>query len=179
MKRKILFKKVYWHSFIIFSQLYSSFTARFFFSRTLGLNTDQILVELESGSGSVVVDVVFLPPESDAISGGDSSDNEDTLPNDINHLGRGTLSQQAELIIYDAVDELPAIIVGDNSLPSVMNDELEWELSAPAKRPHHGQAQELAVAEEKWDEEEQDEEQSLLAGQGSYSVAVCRGAGHI
>ncbi len=105
------------------------------FFKTLGLNTDQILAELESDSGSAAVDVVFLPPERDAISDGDSDDDEDTLPKDLNHLGWGSLSRQAELIIYDAVDELPDIIVGDNSQASVMNDELEQEPAVPAKPP--------------------------------------------
>jgi hypothetical protein len=63
------------------------------FFKTLGLNTDQILAELERGSGSAAVDVVFMPPESDAISDGDSDDDEDTLPKDLNHLDWGTLSQ--------------------------------------------------------------------------------------
>ncbi len=115
------------HIFILYGEI--------LFFKTLGLNTDQILAELESGSGSAAVDVVFMPSESDAISDGDSDDDEDTLPKDLNHLGWGTLSQQAELITYDAVDELPDIIVGDYSQASVMNDELEQEPTVPAKPP--------------------------------------------
>jgi hypothetical protein len=56
-----------------------------------------------------------MPPENDAISDGDSDDDEDALPKDFNHLGRGTLSQQAELVVFhlNAVDKLPYLFVVD------------------------------------------------------------------
>ncbi len=44
--------------------------------RTLRLNTNHIIAQLEIGSGSAAVDVVFMPPESDGVSDGDSNDDE-------------------------------------------------------------------------------------------------------
>lgn len=58
------------------------------------------------------VDVILFPPDDDDNSDEDSEDEEDNLPKDPNHLGRGILSQQAEIILYnndDMADELPDI----------------------------------------------------------------------
>ncbi len=47
----------------------------------------------------------------------------------------------------------------------MLHDKLEQEPAVPAERPHHGQAQELAMVEDA-EEEEQEEEQILQAGSG-------------
>jgi hypothetical protein len=48
-----------------------------------------------------------MPPEDDELTDEDSDDEEEIIPKDPGHLGRGILSQQADLIIYDPDDELP------------------------------------------------------------------------
>jgi hypothetical protein len=53
-------------------------------------------------------DVFLMPPDEDDLTDEDSDDDEDTLPKDANHLGRGLLSQKAELVVYN-VEELPDI----------------------------------------------------------------------
>jgi hypothetical protein len=51
-----------------------------------------------------------MPPDDGDMSDEDSDDEEDTLPKDQNHLGRGILSQQAEVVLYNDDDVLPDII---------------------------------------------------------------------
>jgi hypothetical protein len=51
-----------------------------------------------------------MPPDDGDMSDEDSDDKEDTLPKDQNHLGRGILSQQAEIVLYNDDDILPDII---------------------------------------------------------------------
>ena len=48
-----------------------------------------------------------MPPEDDDVTDEDSEDEEAILPKDPNHLGRGILSQEAEMVILedDADDE--------------------------------------------------------------------------
>jgi len=42
-----------------------------------------------------------MPPVEAELTDGDSDDEEDTQPKDQNHLGRGVLSQEAELVLYN------------------------------------------------------------------------------
>jgi hypothetical protein len=56
------------------------------------------------------VDVILMPPDDGDMSDEDSDDEEDILPKDQNHLGRGILSQQAEVVLYNDEDVLPDII---------------------------------------------------------------------
>lgn len=53
-----------------------------------------------------------MPPDDDGQSDEDSEDEEELLPKDPNHLGRGILSQNAEMVIYNQEDDLPE---GDDS----------------------------------------------------------------
>lgn len=50
------------------------------------------------------VDVFLMPPDDDNNTDEDSDDEEDVMPKDPNHLGKGVLSQKAELLIYETAD---------------------------------------------------------------------------
>lgn len=65
-----------------------------------------------------------MPPDEDDVTDEDSDDDEDTLPKDPNHLGRGVLSQRAELVLYNETEELPEI-----------EDELEEPIGAGEPQP--------------------------------------------
>jgi hypothetical protein len=67
-----------------------------------------------------------LPPDDDEVTDEDSDDNEDAVPMDPNHLGRGILSQQAELVMYSEVEELPDV------------DEVEEPVGVGAEEPQPG-----------------------------------------
>jgi hypothetical protein len=112
--------------------------------RISGLTADEILAEIENfDKAGTSADVFLLPPDEDDVTDEDSDDDEDTLPKDSNHLGRGILSQQAELVVYDGVEELPDI---------------------PEPQPSNSKRARLQQAEEDEDTEEQDQED--MAGDG-------------
>ena len=71
------------------------------------LTADGILGQLEEEQVTLqnAVDVVLMPPEDGELTDEDSEDDEELLPKDPNHFGRGILSQQAELVIFDDDDE--------------------------------------------------------------------------
>ncbi len=62
------------------------------------------MTELENVNLNGPVDVILMPPDDDDNSDEDSEEEEDSLPKDLNHLGRGILSQQAEIIVYNNDD---------------------------------------------------------------------------
>ncbi len=65
-----------------------------------------------------------MPPDEDDVTDEGSDDDEDTLPKDPNHLGRGVLSQRAELVLHNETEELPEI-----------KDELEEPIGAGEPQP--------------------------------------------
>ena len=80
-----------------------------FFSRKVGLTTDEILGNLETLEDDDPVagyDIVLFPPEDEAATDEDSDD-EDELTRDPNRLGKGILSQQAEVVAHGDDEELP------------------------------------------------------------------------
>ncbi len=59
-------------------------------------------------------DIVLFPPEDETLTDEDSDDeDEDQATKNPNHLGKGILSQQAELVVMDN-DELPDLTVVRN-----------------------------------------------------------------
>jgi hypothetical protein len=59
-------------------------------------------------------DIVLFPPEDETLTDEDSDDeDEDQATKNPNHLGKGILSQQAELVAMDN-DELPDLTVVRN-----------------------------------------------------------------
>ena len=84
-------------------------TYELLFLRKKFLTVDGILGHLEEDQVPLhhAVDVVLMPPEDDDVTDKDSEDEEAILPKDPNHLGRGILSQEAEMVILedDADDE--------------------------------------------------------------------------
>ena len=79
------------------------------FSRKVGLTTDEILGNLETLEDDDPVagyDIVLFPPEDEAATDEDSDD-EDELTRDPNRLGKGILSQQAEVVAHGDDEELP------------------------------------------------------------------------
>ncbi len=76
--------------------------------RQVGLTTTEIqgMLETEDMSG-FNMDLFVMPPDEDNVSDEDSEDEDELLPKDINHLGKGVLSQEAELTVYDPRDVLP------------------------------------------------------------------------
>ena len=74
------------------------------------LTANEILAELEEGlhDGDGDTDIYLLPPEGDDdITDEDSDEEEELLGKNPNHLGRGILSQEAELVVRqdDASDD--------------------------------------------------------------------------
>ena len=66
------------------------------------LTANEILAELEEGlhDGDGDTDIYLLPPEGDDdITDEDSDEEEELLGKNPNHLGRGILSQEAELVV--------------------------------------------------------------------------------
>ena len=64
------------------------------------LTANEILAELEEGLHDGDGDIYLLPPEGDDdITDEDSDEEEELLGKNPNHLGRGILSQEAELVV--------------------------------------------------------------------------------
>ena len=64
------------------------------------LTANEILAELEEGLHGGDGDIFLLPPEGDDdITDEDSDEEEELLGKNPNHLGRGILSQEAELVV--------------------------------------------------------------------------------
>jgi len=94
--------------------LFNKCFVRLIFIRVENLTTDAILGILESEeTENRAFDIVITPPLDDGdVTDGDSGDEEDGEPRDLNHLGPGILAAQASLVLYDEVDEnLPDIAV--------------------------------------------------------------------
>jgi hypothetical protein len=82
------------------------------FSRQQDLSVNEIQGILKNKEQeNCACDVLLLPPEQDDISDKDSDGEEGVLPKDPKHLGKGILSQLAELQVYDEKDELPDLTV--------------------------------------------------------------------
>lgn len=79
------------------------------------------------------VDVILLPPADDALSDEDSDLEEDVLPKDPNHLGRGVLTMQAELTYFDVEDELPDLELVNEEGETV--EEIQDETADPRPGP--------------------------------------------
>lgn len=77
----------------------------FIYFRYVGLTTDEILGHLEEMDSHMKADVVLFPPEDNDITDEDSEDEEELQEKDVNHLGRGVLSQAAELITHVLQEE--------------------------------------------------------------------------
>ena len=68
--------------------------------RVQNLTANEILAELEEGLHDGDGDIYLLPPEGDDdITDEDSDEEEELLGKNPNHLGRGILSQEAELVV--------------------------------------------------------------------------------
>jgi hypothetical protein len=80
------------------------------FFRTVGLTTNEILGQLENSDDDTPVEgygIILIPPEEELLTDEDSDEeDEDGMSMDPNHLGKGILSSQAELVVFDD-DELP------------------------------------------------------------------------
>ena len=83
--------------------LHKLFLSQFFLVfRVQNLTANEILAELEEGlhDGDGDTDIYLLPPEGDDdITDEDSDEEEELLGKNPNHLGRGILSQEAELVV--------------------------------------------------------------------------------
>jgi len=75
----------------------------FFFYRIRGLTTHEILGHLEDQD--VAADVVLLPPDDDGLTDEDSDGDEEMQLMDPNHLGKGLLLQNAELVLHNDNEE--------------------------------------------------------------------------
>ena len=65
-----------------------------------------------------------MPPVEAELTDGDSDDEEETQPKDQNHLGRGVLSQEAELVLYNGD---PATAITDREAASTSTSKKEEE----------------------------------------------------
>ena len=81
--------------------LHKLFLSQFFLVfRVQNLTANEILAELEEGLHGGDGDIFLLPPEGDDdITDEDSDEEEELLGKNPNHLGRGILSQEAELVV--------------------------------------------------------------------------------
>jgi hypothetical protein len=61
----------------------------------------------ECESKGIALDVNLMPPDDADLTDEDSDEDEDSLPKDLNHLGRGILTQDAEIVEYDTEDTMP------------------------------------------------------------------------
>ncbi len=90
--------------------------------RKQGLTCDEILGELEvdemDGRQDGTPDIVLFPPEEDEMTDEDSDyEDEDIMEKNPNRLGKGILSQLAELVVHKD-EELPDLTVVSN-FPSI------------------------------------------------------------
>ena len=104
----------------------------------VGLNASEIIGLLEMQEELTrPVDIVMMPPDESDISDEDSDNEEDRLPKDPNHLGHGSLSQAADLVLFDdADDELPQVMEVDETgkLTAVEDGETVGEKEKGTKR---------------------------------------------
>ena len=104
----------------------------------VGLNASKIIGLLEMQEELTrPVDIVMMPPDESDISDEDSDNEEDRLPKDPNHLGHGSLSQAADLVLFDdADDELPQVMEVDETgkLTAVEDGETVGEKEKGTKR---------------------------------------------
>jgi hypothetical protein len=95
-----------WLSFLhLITPIFASFSFRI-----CGLPTAEILCQLENNQGQGAVDVALFPPDEE-MTDEDSDEEDEAIPKDINHLGRGILTQQGELVMYNDNEELPDLTV--------------------------------------------------------------------
>ena len=69
------------------------------FFRKRGLTTNEIASWFEDEPPNTACDIILMPSEDAEQSDEDSEDDDTTDPKDINHLGKGTLIQEAEMDI--------------------------------------------------------------------------------
>jgi hypothetical protein len=129
------------------------------FSRQQGLSVDEIQGILEEEEQeNRACDVLLLPSEEDDVSDEDSDDEEGVLPKDPNHLGKGILSQLAELQVYDEEDELPDLTVVNTAgdVVNIIPDETAAQQQAGPSQSTRGKKRQRRDEEEE-EEEEEDE----------------------
>ncbi len=104
-----------------------------------------------------------MPPEQDDISNEESDDEVGVLPKDPNHLGKGILSQLAELQVYDLEDELPDLTVGstDGDVVEIIADDTAAEPQAGPSQCTRGKKQQQTDEEDEDDNEDKDEEDEM------------------
>jgi hypothetical protein len=133
--------------------------------RSVGLTANDILGGLEvSGENAPQgdYDIVLFPLEDETLTDEDSDDeDEDQATENPNHLGKGILSQQAELMVMDN-DELPDLTVvnSEGEIIKVVEDEtaaggLQQPPCCPVRTRAHATVREDEGMEE--DEEDKDE----------------------
>lgn len=78
------------------------------------MTTDAILGLLENEeTDNRAFDILINPPKDDGdVTDGDSGDEDEGEPRDLNHLGPGILAAPAALVLYDEMEEnLPDLAV--------------------------------------------------------------------
>jgi len=107
----------------------------------VGYTTDQILAELEEAPQDEAAgyDVILIPPEDETVTDEDSdAEDEANKAGNPNRLGKGILSQLAELMIIDNNDELPDLeeVNSARDTSTVVEDETaEGGHQPPLTRP--------------------------------------------
>ena len=101
-------------------------------------------------------DVILFPPEEDeGLTDEDSDAEDDLLDKDPNHLGKGLLSQQAELVIHSQNEELADVNVVSASgdlLPADDDQLHEDEQPRPSTRKSSRPSRKRAQPEDVQDE---------------------------
>jgi hypothetical protein len=117
----------------------------------------------EEDEGNHACDILLLPPEHDDISDEDSDDEDGVLPKDPNHLGKGILSQLAELQVFDLEDELPdlTVVSTDGDAVDIIADETAAEPQAGPSQCTRGKKRQRTDEEDDDDNEDKDEEDEM------------------
>ena len=112
------------------------------------LSTTEIAALLEindDDTQAVAVDVVFLPDAKEGDTDEDSDEEEDG-PKDINHLGKGVLAQEAEMVRYNIQEELPDLTEEEEEEEEPQPGPSRPLLpDRPSKRARQGEGQSQAV----------------------------------
>jgi len=105
-----------------------------------------------------------MPPDDDEVSDEDSEAEDDVLPKDLNHMGKGILSQIAEMDIYDKEEDLPDVmtVTVEDELEDSVYDETAGE---PSKgRVTRGKKRKEMEMEEDTEETVENEQEEVEAG---------------
>ena len=137
--------------------LEETFVQKCIFSSICGLTAHKVHGLLEDITDRAA-DVVLFPPEDDEVTDEESDGEDDLLAQYPNHLGKGVLSQLAELAIYSQDEEQLDVVVfsatGD-FMPADDDQLAVDEQPGPSTRRSRTKRARLEVVEEETEDDQQ------------------------